>query len=296
MTVKTNMEKEMGFEQFQKMLNKNAISVYLKEIDKIALLNRNQEQELADKACSGDKQAKEQLIISNLRFVVSIAKKYQRKSIPLADLISEGNLGLISAVEKFDPSRGVHFISYAVWWIKQSIMKAISEKSRMVRLPMNRANELMRIGKFIDNYSKENGERPADDLIADELDMNKEEIKKLMDIASSRSSLDDIVRDNKSNDYAFYEISSGDNEKNPDNLVVYSSLKDSIQGLLEKLSDREREIIEYRFGLNGKEPQSLSKIGEKMNLTKERIRQLEKLAMDQIRTYQECQYLYAYLN
>jgi RNA polymerase primary sigma factor len=294
--VREEIRKTPDLKKFENILRRNSISVYLKEIDQIPLLSRDAEVELAKRAYEGDRNAKEKMIISNLRFVISIAKKYQGKNIPLADLISEGNIGLITAVDKFDYRREVHFISYAVWWIKQAIMKAISEKSRMVRLPMNRANELMKIGKFIENYSKENGKRPDHEEIADKLSMNKDEIKKLIDL-SSNSSLEEMIPEDSSGFNETMFLSDGEEkERNPDNAVILSSLKESIQNLLNKLGEREREIIEYRFGLNGKEPQSLSKIGEKMKLTKERIRQLEKIAIDQIKGYEESSHLYAYLN
>lgn len=296
MTV-TTPKKRIRLSGLESMLNKNAISVYLKEIDQIPLLNRDEEVELARRASTGDEEAKEKLIVSNLRFVVSVAKKYQGHGIPLTDLISEGNLGLITAVSKFDYTRGFHFISYAVWWIKQSIIKALSEKSRMVRLPMNRANELMQIGKYIDEYSKENGKRPLDEEIADALSMNKDEIKKLMDISSGHSSIEEmsVQGEPESLQKQAFEFSV-DPHESPDEKAMVTSLKDSIDQLLRRLSDRERTIIEYRFGLNGKEPHSLSKIGAQLNLTKERIRQIEKSAMSQIRNYQDARELAVYLN
>jgi RNA polymerase primary sigma factor len=294
--VLNNIPKSANLEFVERFLSKNSISMYLKEIDKFPLLSREEEIELAEKADKGDKQAKEKLIVSNLRFVVSIAKKYQGNGVPLSDLISEGNLGLITAVDKFDYTRGFHFISYAVWWIKQSIMKAISEKSRMVRLPMNRANELVQIGKFIDRYTKKHGSKPSNDIIAGELSMNKSEIRKLLDISSSQSSIEDLSYDDTdSGEIAFSENIFANEDNLPENFAIFSSLQENIDKILSKLSERERVIIEHRFGLNGKEPQSLSKIGAKMNLTKERIRQIEKSAMEQIRHSDESRSLFAYM-
>ena len=281
---------------FERLLKKNSVAVYLKAIDKIPLLSRSEETELAKKAAAGDTEARQKLIVSNLRFVVSIAKKYQGHGVPLSDLISEGNLGLVTAVAKFDYKRGIHFISYAVWWIKQSIMKALSEKSRMVRLPMNRANELLKISKFIDTYSKKNGKRPTDTVIAKEFSMQKDEIKKLLDISAGHSSIEDM---SENGDWNFVSPISENGELNgehPDTQVIQSSLRENIDKMLGKLSDRERSIIEYRFGLNGHEPQSLSKIGNKLNLTKERIRQIEKAAMEQIRVSSDARHLHVYLN
>ncbi len=296
MTLSTK-EKSMRLSGLERMLNKNSVSVYLKEIDKIPLLNREEELELARRAAEGDKEAIEKLIVSNLRFVVSVAKKYQGHGVPLTDLISEGNLGLITAVSKFDYKRGFHFISYAVWWIKQSIIKALSEKSRMVRLPMNRANELMQIGKYIDEYSKKNGKRPRDEKIAKDLSMNKEEIKKLLDISSGHSSLEELTQQGEPDFLQKKSIDAAlESTDHPDERAMYSSLQNSIDQLLHRLSDRERTIIEYRFGLNGKEPHSLSRIGAQLNLTKERIRQIEKNAMNQIRNNKEVGELAVYLN
>lgn len=289
--------KNSNFSSMQRMLNKNSISLYLKEIEKVPLLTREQEVSVAKRAADGDQDAKELLMVSNLRFVVSVAKKYQGNGIPLSDLISEGNVGLITAVDKFDYKRGYHFISYAVWWIKQAIMKAISEKSRMVRLPMNRANELMTIGKFVEKYTKENGKKPSDDVISKALSLDKTEIKKMRDIAASQTSLEEMFSDNTNGHENFIGMTEPESHtENPDNIAIYSSLRENIDKILDKLTPREKDIIEYRFGLNGKEPESLNKIGQRMNLTKERIRQIEKVAIEQIRNFSDSQSLVSYLN
>lgn len=296
----TNSKKSQNnikLESFERYLKSNSISLYLKEIDKIPLLKRDEEIELSKKSASGNREAKERLIVSNLRFVVSIAKKYQGYGIPLSDLISEGNLGLITAVDKFDYTRGFHFISYAIWWIKQSIMKAISYKSRMIRLPMNRANELMQIWKYIEEYSKNNGKRPSDEKIAEHMSMEKAEVKKILDFSQSHSSLEDMIFDEENNSEEFLSDAHNNMEtKHPDDLVIETTLHEGIDKMLARLPERERKIIEYRFGLNGENPQSLSSIGEKLNLTKERIRQIEQLAITQLRNNKETSYLYAYLN
>jgi RNA polymerase primary sigma factor len=282
-------------DSWSKYLKTNAVSLYLREIDRIPLLSRNEEIELSKLVAAGDSDAKEKLIISNLRFVISIAKKYQGFGIPLSDLISEGNIGLMAAVDKFDYKKGFHFISYAIWWIRQSIMKALSEKSRLVRLPMNRSNELMHIWKYIEEYSKINGKRPTDDLIAEYLSMNKSDIKKVLEISQAHSSLEDLFSEDESGsaEEVFEDMES---ENRPDDMAITSSLKEMVKNVLNKLPDREKRIIEYRFGLNGEEPQSLSSIGDKLHLTKERIRQIEKAAINQIRNYTECPHLYAFLS
>lgn len=283
--------------KMERMLRKNAISLYIKEIDRTPLLSREEELEISKRLAEGDSKAKERLILSNLRFVVSVAKKYQGYGIPLSDLISEGNIGLITAVERFDYTKGFHFISYAIWWVKQAIMKAISEKSRMVRLPMNRNNELMHIWKYIDEFSKTNGRKPNDEEIARNFSMERTEVKKILDFSLGHSSLEEMFMDEDggSEDNISSSMFS-DTASNPDDLVVISTLQENIDKILRKLPERERKIIECRFGLNGEEPQSLSEIGEKMHLTKERIRQIEKWAMNEIRTDNDSRHLYAYLS
>ncbi len=289
-------ERALKFDRYDKILRTNAISLYLKEIDKIPLLTREQEIDLSMKAEMGDKESKDRLIISNLRFVISIAKKYQGYGIPLSDLISEGNIGLIAAVDKFDYKKGFHFISYAIWWIKQSIMKAISDKSRIVRLPMNRTNELIHIWQYIDEYRKNNSKKPTDEMIAKYMSMEKSEVKKILDFSQSHSSLEEIYFNDDSNDGFSSESFFSQDENHPDEIVIQESLHEGIDKILSKLPTRERKIIEYRFGLNGEEPQSLSSIGEKLNLTKERIRQIEQWAINELRNLKESSYLYTYLN
>lgn len=280
----------------QKYYAPNSMSTYLKEIDAIPLLSREEEQELtsnfgtccqvylrenpAYQLCSTCTAIKEKLIISNLRFVVSVAKKYQGNNLSLADLINEGNLGLLMAVDKFDHTLGYHFISYAVWWIKQSIMKAISEKSRMIRLPMNRTNELFRIAKFIDKYSKEFGTKPSEALIEKELGINKTEIKRILDLASGHTALEELVTDDGEFDSFHINVPEF---QSPEHNIIQLSLSNNIHRLLDFLSERERFILMKRFGLDGGDCLSLSKIGELLGLTKERVRQLEKQALEQIK-------------
>jgi RNA polymerase primary sigma factor len=285
-------------DNYEKILKTNAVSVYLKEIDKIPLLTRDEEIELSEKAFKGNREAKEKLIISNLRFVVSIAKNYQSYGIPFSDLISEGNLGLITATDKFDYKKGFHFISYAIWWIKQSILKAIAEKSRMVRLPMNRSNELKQIRKFMDEYSKNFGEKPSYELISQNLSIEKAEVKKMIDFSQSYTSLEDMTNDEKDSNMDDYISDSYFSSPgvNPDDIAIKSSLQEELKKALSKLPEREKKIIEYRFGLNGEDAHSLSAIGEKLNLTKERIRQIEEWVMSRLRQDNEIQFLYSYLN
>jgi RNA polymerase primary sigma factor len=259
----------------------NALSVYLKEINKVNLLTRDEEVDLATKAKAGDPQAKERLINANLRFVVNVAKKYQNQGLPLDDLISEGNIGLINAIERFEVEKGYHFISYAVWWIRQAILKAICEKSRTIRLPLNRANELVQIEKLKKEMSVENGEDANDKEIARLLGLSENMVRDLINISRDMVSLETPVFDEKQSSTLgdFVEDSAG---QTPDALTISDSLKDEINKALATLTDKESQIIQWRFGLNNQKPLSLKEIGSRYNLTKERIRQIEKKALQRL--------------
>jgi RNA polymerase primary sigma factor len=255
--------------------------MYLKEINKIPLLSREEEDSYARAAARGDKHAKDMLIKSNLRFVVNVAKKYQNQGLPLADLISEGNIGLINAIERYDVDKGYHFISYAVWWIRQAILKAICEKSRMIRLPLNRANELVQIEKTRKVLEGAMTEDEETKEIARLLEMDPEHVADLVSVSREFVSLDTPVFDERDSSVL------GDFIENtaytaPEDYVVEQNLKDDINEVLRTLSDKEREVIEYRFGLNGRRAMSLKEIGDRFKLTKERIRQIEKSALKRL--------------
>ena len=226
--------------------------------------------------------SKEKLIKSNLRFVVNIAKKYRNNGLPLIDLINEGNLGLIIAAERFDYTKGYHFISYAVWWIRQSILKALSEKARLIRLPLNRANELLQIEKAKRELSQKNGDNPTAVEIAELLRMKRNDVKDILNASrqyiSIESPLGTSERDGKLSD--LIEDSNG-NE--PEDDLLHYDLKQTIKKTLETLSENEREVIKYRFGLEGVRPMSLKELGKMFGLTKERIRQIEKKAIKRLK-------------
>jgi RNA polymerase primary sigma factor len=241
--------------------DENILSIYLKEINKIPLLTREEEDRYARAAAKGDTRAKEKLIRANLRFVVNVAKKYQNQGLPISDLISEGNIGLMNAIERYDVNRGYHFISYAVWWIRQAILKAICEKSRMIRIPLNRANELVQIEKARKTLQSEQGTDP--------------EIK-------DSSMVGDFI---ENTDYM-----------SPDDIIIEKSLREDINNILQTLSEKESEILQYRFGLNGRRPMSLKEIGDKYMLTKERIRQIEKKALKRLQHPIRSQYLKSYIS
>ncbi len=259
----------------------SSISWYLDQINRIPLLTREQEDTLARASRDGNEKAKDELIKSNLRFVVSIAKKYQTSGISLLDLINEGNLGLIKAAEKFDPDRGYHFISYAVWWIRQSIMLAISQKASLIRLPLNRTADLQKIERVHKKLENKYGREPSASEIAEELDMDNEEINHLRNITQDFVSLDSTLGD--SEDTTILDMIVDPKADSPDEQVVEESLISSLNEVLDTLTDSEKEILCMRYGLNGYEPMSLQQIGDKFNLSKERIRQIEKKAIRRLR-------------
>ncbi len=274
--------------------DENVLSIYLKEINRVALLTREEEDHYARRAAKDDKAAKDMLVKANLRFVVNVAKKYQNQGLPLSDLISEGNIGLMNAIERFDVDKGYHFISYAVWWIRQAILKAICEKSRMIRLPLNRANELVQIEKARKELQSGNAEEPEIREIARSVNMDEEHVADLLNISRDLISLETPVYAEKdSSQLGDFIEDSG--YPHPEDIIVDKSLKEDIVSVLRSLSTKEAEIIQYRFGLNGKSPLSLKEIGDKYNLTKERIRQIEKKAIKRLQHPSRSQYLEAYI-
>lgn len=275
-------------------LDVSSLSVYLREINKIPLLKREEEVELAKRARDGVQEAKDRLIKANLRFVVNVAKKYQNQGLTLSDLISEGNLGLITAVDKFDVDKGYHFISYAVWWIKQSILKAICEKSRMIRLPLNRANELLQIEKVKREIgSNKDGEADIDE-IADFLDMDKSRINDLINASREFVSLETPLSSDKDAN-TISDLMEDTKGADPEEILINMTLQDSIEDVLKTLTEKESNVIKYRFGLKGERPHSLKEIGDKYNLTKERIRQIEKKAISRLRHPSRSQKLKSYV-
>ncbi|MEW5817782.1 MAG: RNA polymerase sigma factor RpoD/SigA [Spirochaetota bacterium] len=273
--------------------DENVLSIYLKEINKISLLSRAEEDHYARKAAQGDQKAKEVLINANLRFVVNVAKKYQNQGLPLSDLISEGNIGLMNAIERFDVDKGYHFISYAVWWIRQAILKAICEKSRMIRIPLNRANELVQIEKARKELQTVKGEDPEVGEIAQIVSMDEDHVADLINISRDLISLETPVYAEKDSSI-LGDFIEDNGYHHPEEVIVEKSLRQDINTILKTLSEKEAEIIQYRFGLNGKSPLSLKEIGDRYNLTKERIRQIEKKALKRLQHPSRSQLLEAY--
>lgn len=259
------------------------LSSYLQAIDKIPLLSYEEEYELALKAKNGDKKSRDKLANSNLRFVVSIAKKYRGQGMSLEDLISEGNIGLLTAIDKFEPEKGYHFISYAVWWIRQAILKALAEQSRPVRLPLNRSNEMIQINRAKNYLIHEEGiTNPSYELISQKCGLDIDTVKNLLTISREMISFDSPLsndEDDESNLSNFVEDSS----QSPEEDMISEMMKGDVNSLLSVLSDKERDIINKRYGFCDNEPMSLKAIGDEYNLTKERIRQIEKGALEKIK-------------
>ena len=269
-----------------------ALSMYLRDIEKIPLIGRDEEYDLAMRAKNGDSAARERLVNGNLRFVVSIAKQFQGRGLPLIDLISEGNIGLLTAIDKFEPEKGYHFISYAVWWIRQAILKAIGEKSRMIRLPMNKSADLIQILQAKSNLEKNGYDDASIEAIAAECGMTESEVLEILQIARDVSSLDAPVGSEE--DSSFGDFIESDDPR-PDDIVMDEALRNSVRKILGTLSEKERGIITLRYGLDNNEAMSLKEVGEVYNLTKERIRQIEKKVLNNLLQNEEVRELKAYI-
>ena len=246
--------------------DKEILAIYLKEINNVDILDRNEEIKYAKLAKKGDKLAKEKIIKSNLRFVVNVAKKYQNQGLALADLISEGNIGLLSAIQKFDVERGYHFISYAVWWIRQSILKAIYEKSRLIRLPSNKANELIQIEKLRKSFEKEYSNEEEILKIAKELNLDRDNIANLLSISKDQISLESNASPNSSSQSTKLDFLQDEDQNNdPEYIATKSVLNNDLKGLMHKvLNSKELDVIESRFGLSGEGEESLKEIGSRL--------------------------------
>jgi RNA polymerase primary sigma factor len=258
--------------------NENTLAVYLKEINRIPLLTRKEEDLCAREAVKGSLEAQNRLISANLRFVVNVAKKYQGQGIPLEDLISEGNLGLFNAIKRYDVDKGYHFISYAVWWIRQAILKAIYEKSRMIRLPLNRVNELVQIEKARKYIQEENSEMKE---VAKMLDMDPGHVEDLISISRDMVSLENPLYDEKDSS-TLGDFIEASRYRPPEAQAIDAALREDIELVLDRLEEKEADVIRFRYGLGDKVPLSLKEIGDRFNLTKERIRQIEKKAIKRL--------------
>ena len=275
--------------------NESVLSMYLKDINKIPLLSHEEEAELAVKAQKGDKAARNKIINANLRFVVKVAKKYQNHGLELEDLISEGNIGLLTAIEKFDPSKGFHFISYAVWWINQAILKAVSEKSRAIRLPLNRANELVRIEHARKVVGGNKSEQQEYEEIGAMLNMEPSHVREMVAISREMVSLDAEVNNSDKDHTVVADFQEDNLYGRPDENAIKISMCDDIDSVLSTLRPAEAKVLKMRYGLNGTKPMSLKEVGDECNLTKERIRQIEKHAIARMQHPTRARRLEAYV-
>lgn len=275
--------------------NRESLSLdkYLQEIGKVQLLTFEDEIKLAVKIKQGSQSALETLTKANLRFVVSVAKQYQNQGLSLGDLINEGNLGLIKAAKRFDETRGFKFISYAVWWIRQSILQALAEQSRIVRLPLNRVGTLNKIGKAYSNLEQEFEREPSALELAMELDMDEEEVTDTLKVSGRHVSMDAPFTQGEEN--RLLDVIENEELPNPDHVLMKESLKTEIERALATLSEREAEVIKLYFGLNKDHSLTLEEIGERFNLTRERVRQIKEKAIRRLRHASRSKNLKAYL-
>ena len=257
-----------------------ALETYLQEIGKEEMISAEEEVELAQRIKHGDQKALERLTKANLRFVVSVAKQYQNQGLSLPDLINEGNLGLLKAAERFDETRGFKFISYAVWWIRQSILQAISEQSRIVRLPLNQVGSVNKITREINRFEQENERRPSLEEIAEKIDLPEDKIDEAMNINGHHVSVDAPFVDGEDN--SLLDVMPNENSPMADTTLVEESLRAEIQEALTMLSDRERNVIEASYGINRPEL-TMEEIGVKFGLTRERVRQIKEKAIRKLR-------------
>ncbi len=275
-------------------LGERSLDLYLREINNTSLLTRAQEKELAEKIHKEDEDALHKLVKANLRFVVSVAKQYVNQGLSLADLINEGNLGLIKAAHRFDEKRGFKFISYAVWWIRQAMLQSLAEQSRIVRLPLNRAGTLYRIGKVARQLDQELGRKPEVEEIAKKLNLSNEEVRNTMQIANSHLSLDASFN-NDQEENSLVDYLADENQEPTDEMTFSNALSDDMIRALSTLTERERAILTLYFGLGDSEPMTLEEIGKKMKLTRERIRQIKEKAILRLRHSSRSKYLKGYV-
>ncbi|MBR5351076.1 MAG: RNA polymerase sigma factor RpoD/SigA [Prevotella sp.] len=270
-----------------------SLDKYLQEIGHEDLLTVDEEVELAQRIRKGDREALEKLTKANLRFVVSVAKQYQNQGLSLPDLINEGNLGLIKAAEKFDETRGFKFISYAVWWIRQSILQAIAEQSRIVRIPLNQVGSVNKINRVMNKFEQENERRPSVDEIAEKTDIPHEKIEDAISVNNRHVSVDAPFVEGEDN--SLLDVLVNDDAPMADRMLVIESLREEINRALTSLNDRERNIIEAFFGINQTAEMTLEEIGEKFGLTRERVRQIKEKAIRKLRQNTKSKMLKSYL-
>jgi RNA polymerase primary sigma factor len=270
-----------------------SLDKYLQEIGKVELITAQEEVELAQRIKAGDQRALEKLTKANLRFVVSVAKQYQNQGLTLPDLINEGNLGLIKAAQRFDETRGFKFISYAVWWIRQSILQALAEQSRIVRLPLNKIGSINKINKAYASLEQQHQRPPSAEEIAEVLEMSEDDVKESLRNSGRHVSMDaPLVEGEDSN---LYDVLNSSDSPHPDQDLMVDSLRTEIERSLATLTPREGDVIRLYFGLNGQHPLTLEEIGEKFDLTRERVRQIKEKAIRRMKHTSRSKILKTYL-
>ena len=270
-----------------------SLDKYLQEIGRVDLITSDEEVILAQRIREGDQIALEKLTKANLRFVVSVAKQYQNNGLTLGDLINEGNLGLIKAAKRFDETRGFKFISYAVWWIRQSIMQALAEQSRIVRLPLNRVGSLNKISKTFSELEQKFQREPSPEELAEVLEISTEEVAANLKISGRHVSMDAPFINGEEN--GLLDVLENDSEETPDSGLMNDSLRKEVQRALSTLTQRESDVIAFYFGLNGEHPMTLEEIGERFDLTRERVRQIKEKAIRRLKHTTRSRVLRSYL-
>ena len=272
-----------------------SLDKYLQEIGKVDLITAEEEVELAQRVKQGDQLALEKLTKANLRFVVSVSKQYQNQGLSLPDLINEGNLGLIKAAQRFDETRGFKFISYAVWWIRQSILQALAEQSRIVRLPLNKIGSINKINKAFARLEQEFERPPTAVELAESLDMTLDEVKQSLKNAGRHVSMDAPLKEGDESSSTMYDVLRLGDSPSPDDELMTESLRREIERSLRTLTPREADVIRLYFGLNGEHPMTLEEIGERFDLTRERVRQIKEKAIRRLKHTSRSRILKGYL-
>ncbi len=270
-----------------------SLDKYLHEIGKVEMISSEEEVELAQRIRNGDEKALDKLIKANLRFVVSVSKQYQNQGLSLPDLINEGNVGLIKAAQRFDETRGFKFISYAVWWIRQSILQALAEQARIVRLPLNKIGSINRINKAFSDLEQLYEREPSVQEIAEALKMASDDVKEALKSAGRHVSMDAPIKEDE--DSTLYDILLSKDTPSPDKALLADSLRHEIERVLSFLTYREANILRLYFGLNTKYQYTLEEIGQEFNLTRERVRQIKEKAIKRLKNATRCKLLKAYL-
>ncbi len=270
-----------------------SLDKYLQEIGKVDLITADEEVQLAKRIQAGDQRALEKLTKANLRFVVSVAKQYQNQGLTLGDLINEGNLGLIKAGQRFDETRGFKFISYAVWWIRQSILQALAEQSRIVRLPLNRVGSLNKISKAFSQLEQQYEREPTAEELAEVLDMTINDVEDTMKVSGRHVSMDAPFADGEEN--SLLDVLTDEDQVRPDNSLMSESLRREVERALTTLTKREADVLRYYFGLGGIPPLTLEEIGDKFSLTRERVRQIKEKSIRRLRNTSRSKALKVYL-